>query len=118
MVNAVASAPLRLQLGAGPSGSVEVAVYTTVAVEIPSVTVAVVELVTVGASFTAAMLIVLATVLEPSAPSLAAKVTVREVVEGLSELFEYCTARSATCHCARVAVAPAELRLMTPVPAL
>ena len=46
------------------------------------------------------------------------KLTVRAPVDGLSELFEYCTARSAACHCARVAVPPAEVSVITPVPAL
>src|SRR5262245_30807736 len=57
-------------------------------------------------------------VLEFAVPSLTWKLTVLELVEGLSELFEYCTARSATCHCARVAVPPADVRVMTPVAAL
>ena len=36
----------------------------------------------------------------------------------MSELFAYCTARSATCHWARVAVPPADVSVITPVPAL
>jgi hypothetical protein len=43
---------------------------------------------------------------------------VRAAVDGLSELLLYCTARSAACHCAVVAVLPAELSVMTPVAAL
>ncbi len=71
-----------------------------------------------GASLTAATLTVEATVFELAALSLTVKLTVREAVDGLSELFEYCTARSATCHCASVAVPPAEVSVITPVPAL
>ncbi len=70
------------------------------------------------ASLTAATLTVLATVFEFAALSLTVKLTVRAAVDGLSELFEYCTARSAACHCATVAVLPAEVSVITPVPAL
>ena len=42
----------------------------------------------------------------------------RAVVDGLSELFEYCTARSAASHWATVAVLPADERLITPVAGL
>jgi hypothetical protein len=59
-----------------------------------------------------------ATVFEFAAPSFTVKLTVREAVDGLSELFEYCTARIAACHCATVAVPPAEFSVITPVPAL
>ena len=55
---------------------------------------------------------------DPVVPSFTVKLTVREAVEGLSELFEYCTARIAACHCASVAVPPAEVSVITPVPAL
>src|SRR3954468_11096848 len=72
----------------------------------------------VGASFTAVTLTVEATVLEPVVPSLMVKLTVREAVEGLSELLAYCPARSAACHCASVAVPPAEVSVITPVAAL
>ena len=56
--------------------------------------------------------------LELPEPSLTAKLTVRALVEGLSELLAYCTARSAACHCASVAVPPAEVSVITPVAAL
>ena len=55
---------------------------------------------------------------DPVEPSFTVKLTVRAAVDGLSELFEYCTARSAACHWATVAVPPAELSVITPVPAL
>jgi hypothetical protein len=73
---------------------------------------------TTGASFTAATLTVwvAAGLLVP--PSLTTKLTVRLVVLGLSELFAYVTARNAACHSASVAVAPDEVSVSTPVPAL
>ena len=61
-----------------------------------------------GASFTAVTLIVEVTVFELAALSFTVKLTVRALVDGLSELFEYCTALNAACHCATVAVFPAE----------
>src|SRR5260221_13472804 len=70
------------------------------------------------ASFTAATFTVLVTVFEFAVPSFTVKLTVRALVDGLSELLEYCTARSATCHCASVAVLPAEVSVITPVAAL
>jgi hypothetical protein len=75
------------------------------------------ELSTAG-SFTAVTLTVLATVFELAAPSFTVKLTVRALVDGLSELLEYCTARNAACHCASVAVPPAEVSVITPVAAL
>ncbi|WP_395346066.1 hypothetical protein [Variovorax sp. UC122_21] len=72
----------------------------------------------VGASLTAITLTVEATVFELAALSLTVKLTVRAAVEGLSLLFAYCTARSAACHWASVAVLPAELSVSTPVAAL
>lgn len=36
-------------------------------------------------------------------------------VLGASDVFVYVTDRSAACHCASVAVAPADVRVMTPV---
>ena len=74
--------------------------------------------VSVEASFTAVTLTVEATVFEFAEPSFTVKLTVLDAVEGLSELLEYCTARSAACHCASVAVPPAEVSVITPVPAL
>jgi hypothetical protein len=56
--------------------------------------------------------------LEFNAASLTRKVTVRAEVAGSSEVFEYCTERNAACHCASVAVLPAEVSVITPVPAL
>ncbi len=69
-------------------------------------------------SFTAVTLIVDVTVMEFAALSLTVKLTVRAAVDGFSELLEYCTARNAVCHCAKVAVLPAEDKLSTPVNAL
>src|ERR1041385_7562296 len=57
-------------------------------------------------------------VVELAVPSFTWKVTVRAAVDGLSELFEYCTARKAACHCATVAVLPAEVSVIPPVAAL
>src|ERR1043165_3321958 len=62
------------------------------------------------------MLTVEVTVLELPEPSLTAKLTVLALVEGLSELLAYCTARSAACHWARVAVPPAEGSVIAPPP--
>ncbi len=73
---------------------------------------------TTGTSFTAVTLIVDVTVFEFAALSLTVKLTVRADVDGFSELFEYCTARSAACHCAKVAVLPADDKVITPVVAL
>ncbi|WP_395346068.1 hypothetical protein [Variovorax sp. UC122_21] len=42
----------------------------------------------------------------------------RTSADGSSEVLEYCTARSAACHWATVAVLPAELSVSTPVAAL
>jgi hypothetical protein len=71
-----------------------------------------------GASLTGPTLTVEVTVFELAAPSLTVQVTVRAAADGSSEVLAYCTARSAACHCAVVAVLPAELSDMTPVAAL
>ncbi len=65
--------------------------------------------VSVGASFTEVTLTVDVTGLELDEPSLTVKFTVRIAVDGFSELFEYCTARNAACHCASVAVLPRKI---------
>ena len=68
IVNEAASAPVRLKLTAPPAGSVAAAVYTTVAVVVPSGTVTLVALLMAGA--TSVMLTVTAW-LDESVPSLA-----------------------------------------------
>ena len=68
-----------------------------------------------GASFTAVTLTVLVSVFESISPSFATKLTVRAAVLGASLEFAYVTARSAVRHSASVAVAPAEVRVSTPV---
>ena len=75
-------------------------------------------MVSTGASFTPVTFTVEVIVFEFNALSFTVKLTVRATVLGASEEFAYVTARSAACHCAVVAVPPAEVRLITPVAAL
>ncbi len=70
-----------------------------------------------GASLTAVTLSVLTTTLlsaSSALPSLIWKLMPRTAVLGLSLVLEYCTARRAACHWARVAVAPTDASVMTP----
>src|SRR5258708_33382365 len=74
----------------GLSTSVMVSVPPVVSGALVSASATVAELST-AASFTAVTLTVLATVFEFAVPSFTVKLTVRAPVDGLSELFEYCT---------------------------
>ena len=68
-----------------------------------------------GASLTAATVTTRVAALLLLAPSFTVKLRVRLAVLGVSELLVYVTARKAACHCASVALAPAELSVSTPV---
>src|SRR5260221_248862 len=68
-----------------------------------------------GASFTEITLTVEVMTFEFAALSFTVKVIERAVVDGLSELLVYLTARKADCHCASVAVLPDEVSVSTPL---
>ena len=71
-----------------------------------------------GASFTGVTVMLRVCVLLLSAPSLTWNVAVRVAALGLLLVLTYVTARSAACQLARVAVAPAEVSAIVPVPAV
>src|SRR5690606_7843229 len=70
---------------------------------------------TIGASLTAVTLTVLVAGVLSSSPSLTTKLTVRLAVLGASLLLLYVTERRAACHWARLALAPVEVSVSTPV---
>ena len=70
---------------------------------------------TVGLPEFTTLMVVVAAVLD-SAPSLTITVTVRETA--VFEVVAKLTALRAACHCARVAVPPAEVYVINPVPEL
>src|SRR3990167_1670148 len=76
------------------------------------------EALVTGVSFTAVTETTLVPAVLLELPSLTTKLTVRLLVLGELELSVYVTERKAACHCATVAVAPAELRKSWPLPAL
>src|SRR5690606_27031020 len=87
------------------------------AVARPSTNLMIAGRVTDGAVFTASMLTVRVAEALVLVPSFTAKLTVLADVFGAAEVSLYVTDRNAACHCAKVAVAPDEVSVSTPVTA-
>src|SRR5690606_41862596 len=87
------------------------------AVARPSTNLMIAGRVTDGALFPASMLTVRVAEALVLVPSFTAKLTVLADVFGAAEVSLYVTDRNAACHCAKVAVAPDEVSVSTPVTA-